>query len=109
MSDIDLHKYRTGGSRVFSGREYGSDLRNRLDLEAEDNSAESVNVIIPEETLSLNSSFFLGLFGPSVRKLGEVGFRTKYIFVCPTRIRPNIETGIRRALLTTNPIDAAVA
>lgn len=106
---INLADHRRDGAAVFSGRQYGSDLRRSLNLDVHDQDLETIEVVVPDGTLSLNSSFFLGLFGPSVRKFGAEGFKEKYLFNCPARIQTNINTGIRRALLTTNPVAQVLA
>lgn len=103
---INLADYNPKDGRVFTGRAHGEQLRTRLNLDQDDQTdGLNVTVIVPANTLSLNSSFFLGLFGPSVRTLGKDGFYTRYTFEGPDRVRRNVETGVRRALLTSNPID----
>lgn len=102
---IDLNNHRTNGSRVFSGRDRGYNLRKKLKLDQIDVNTENVTVLIPEDTISLNSSFFLGLFGESVRNLQRSGFEQKYTFQCKDVIRKSIEDGIDRALKMSDPLD----
>lgn len=104
MRKINLSKYRGSNSRVLSGREQGKDVRRKLNLDEIDYKRESVMIIIPEDTLSLNTSFFLGLFGASVRTLGEDEFRKVYQFECKDIIRRSIDDGIIRALKNSNPL-----
>jgi hypothetical protein len=78
---IDLERYRDGGVRVFAGRSRGRVVRQaaKLDeLEAIENAA--VEIHIPDDVYSVTSSFFLGMFGDSIRKLSEAGFRRVYTF-----------------------------
>lgn len=103
--EIDLNKFKNSGSRVLSGRNEGKKAREKLNLDSVDNDAENVSVIFPEDIISLNSSFFLGLFGPSVRNLGENEFVKKYTFICPDFIKKSVNDGIERALKTSNPLD----
>lgn len=93
-----MDNYRTKGSRVFSGRDRGYSLRKKLKLDEVDCAKENIEIIIPEDIISLNSSFFLGLFGKSVRTLGRSEFRSKYNFVCNEFIKKNIYDAIERAL-----------
>ena len=88
--------------RVLSGREYGKDLRATHNLDKVDQTNEIVNIVIPDRIYSVNASFFLGLFGPSVRALTEDGFRKRYLFQCDDIIRDNIEDGIQRAVKESN-------
>lgn len=95
---IDLADFKSGGSRVYSGRARGEAVRKSGRLDSLDGQECVVTVKVPEDTLSINSSFFLGLFGDSVRALREEGFRNKYKFVAQEVIQANIEEGIARAL-----------
>ena len=106
MKMINLAKFQTPGSVVFSGRPRGIDIRKSLGLDAVDFSAEQVEVSIPPEVVSVNSSFFLGLFGKSVRALDRHGFMEKYKFSCSPAARENIERGIDEALVYSNPLAA---
>lgn len=106
MKMINLAKFQTPGSVVFSGRPRGIDIRKTLDLDAVDRSEEQVEVIIPPEVVSVNSSFFLGLFGKSVRALQRGGFMEKYKFSGSAAAMENIERGIDEALVYSNPLAA---
>jgi len=106
MCEIDLGKYKSAKSRVFSGRLEANVVRKKINLDILDkNDDEVVNITIPTDIISLNSSFFLGLFGPSVRFLGEQKFREKYVFECTDIIKRSVNDGIERALKTSNPLD----
>ncbi|MDU0329399.1 hypothetical protein RW092_04180 [Paenibacillus sp. 3LSP] len=104
---FNLNEFKTNSkSRVFSGRDRGEIARAKLDLDHEDNLTEDiVTIVFPDDTISLNSSFFLGLFGKSVRKLGEQGFEKKYQFRCSESILKSVKDGIQRALKTSGPLD----
>lgn len=96
--EIDLNNYKPLSVKVLSGREAGKDLRRKLNLDSVDLSDEVVIVKVPDALYSINSSYFLGAFGVSVRALGEQQFRKRYTFQCSDIIRRNIEDGISRAL-----------
>ncbi|MBK6386572.1 MAG: hypothetical protein IPF71_07015 [Rhodoferax sp.] len=54
---------------VYSGRERGEALRRKYELDDKESGADVVDVFIPEATYTVSSSFFLGLFGPSVKSV----------------------------------------
>lgn len=96
---VDLNEARTSNeAKVFSGRERGKYWRDRFNLNEVDRDNGHVCVDVPEDILSINLSFFLSLFGESVRFLGRDGFIRKYEFRCKPSLRPLIEQGIDQAL-----------
>ncbi|MGY6161831.1 hypothetical protein [Paraburkholderia strydomiana] len=56
---------------IYSGRPRGESLRRKYELDAVDSSPAHVAVKVPDSTYSVTSSFFLGLFGPSVLAAGS--------------------------------------
>lgn len=101
---IRLQAYRKPQSRMFSGRDYGVEVRRKLRLSEKDVDDCIYIIQIPSDTLAINSSFFGGLFADSVIRLQEDGFKRKYLFqnengkeLKPTLIR-DIEEGIYDAL-----------
>ncbi len=101
---LDLNEARTSpGSRVLSGRDRGVECRKMFNLAQLDSSRESaVLVKIPKDIYSMNTSFFLGLFGDSIRALGREGFLSKYQFDCDELQRETVTGGIERALKETS-------
>lgn len=97
---IDLNEVRTPPkSGLLSGRDAGLAARRRFNVDKLDASEMPIKVLIPDEVFSLNTSFFLGLFGDSVRALLPDGFRKKYIFVGDDALhRMTIERGIQKAM-----------
>lgn len=72
MKVIDLEEARTSRqAKVFSGRERGRYWRQQFGLDQLDLSNEEILVRIPQDVFSINLSFFLSLFGESVRRLGK--------------------------------------
>ena len=104
MTAIDLARFTSKTSMVLSGRERGVGVRSKLDLDKLDRAAQIIEVTIPEHIISLNSSFFQGLFGESVRSLGGLKFRECYRFLCSEVIAEDIEKGIVDALNQSNPL-----
>jgi len=101
---IDLNVYHEKGTIVLSGRPKGEALRRDLNLDKLDGDSDSVEVIVPKEVVSLNSSFFSGLFEKSIRAMGAEKFRAKYLFNCRTEIRDDVSAGIEEALNTSDPL-----
>lgn len=88
---------------VYTGRDRGERLREQLGLDAFDSSEVVVRVVVPEATYSISSSFFLGLFGPSIVKLGSRdSFLQKYRFETSAFLISLIEKHIARALQERN-------
>jgi hypothetical protein len=97
---IDFGKYN---GPVYTGRDRGARLRAELGLDRVDTSDETVDVRIPDDTYTVTSSFFLGLFGPSVVTLGSKDqFFRKYRFRVPPFLRPDVDGYVARALQTRN-------
>ncbi len=93
--EISLAKWRT--ETVFFGREAGHACREFFKLDELDKVRTQTTVTIPEEVYSVNSSFFLGMFGDSIRSLGKDRFRSQYHFV-GKGISRTLNSGIRHAL-----------
>ena len=88
---------------VYTGRDRGERLRIQLNIDALDRTDTIVNVLIPIETYSMSSSFFLGLFGPSIVKLGSKDlFLQKYRFETSEFLLGVIDKHIARALQERN-------
>jgi hypothetical protein len=99
MFTIDLNAYRSGNTSVFSGRPRGEAVRKQINLDKVDTTEELVKVVIPGDVFSVNTSFFLGLFGESVRGAGsKENFLKRFTFECPPEILEDVSDGIERAL-----------
>lgn len=104
---IDLRKYHQVGVGVLAGRERGEFVRSREELDRLDDDARfTATVVIPDWVFSVNSSFFLGMFSESIRKLGAEEFRKRYFFEGPNAERVRDE-GVRRAVLAALPLPVA--
>ena len=80
-SRIDLGEWRGNkANRVLAGRDLGSEARKEAGLDALDGTEVPVTVFVPPDLLTVSSSFFRGMFGDSIRKLRERGFREHYRF-----------------------------
>ena len=103
MDKLILNFARFGGP-VYTGRPNGEAARAKSGLDEFDRQVEGKAIVqIPNETFSVNSSFFLGLFGLSVRHAGSrEAFLRKYEFDVPDYLKDSIEDGISLALQERN-------
>jgi hypothetical protein len=97
---IDFAKFQ---GPVYTGRERGEKIRQVLRLDEIDARGDSVDVEIPESTYTVSSSFFLGLFGPSIVRAGskEV-FYGRYHFHSPSFLGRVVDGYVARALQRRN-------
>ena len=87
------------GGPVYSGRDKGDLTRKKLNIDQLDTSDIMVKVVIPENTYSITSSFFLGLFGKSIRISGsKENFYNKYHFDMPDRFKLTFDQYTERVL-----------
>ncbi len=99
--DIEITKDINGVNEmlVLSGRELGVKQRKKLNIDSLDKDQNQYSVIIPENIVSINSSFFLGAFGKSVRHYKtKEKFLEKYEFKCNENTFITITDGINDAL-----------
>lgn len=100
MLTIDLAGYN---GPVYTGRERGQRIRAHFKLDEVDRAGTEVNVVVPPEAYTVTSSFFLGLFGPSVVSAGsKSAFFDRYHFKAPEFLRPEVEGYVARALHSRN-------
>lgn len=100
---IDLSKYKTPEVKFYSGRPRAEAVRQELNLEKEESGIEQYTIIVPQDTDSIHTSFFLGLFGPSIRKCGSrAEFLKKFVFQAPPSVLEDVEDGIIQAFKKTN-------
>ena len=105
MSTVNLAKARTSTDvRVFAGRDRGKYWRNEFRLDDLDQNVDAIDVMIPSDISAINISFFLSMFGKSVRALGKERFREHYRFHCAPDLLPLIELGIDQAVKTSSAL-----
>lgn len=103
MSEIMFIDFAKYNGPVYTGRARGANLRAELNLDALERAGSQFKVSIPEGTYTVSSSFFLGLFGPSVVKAGSKDeFYKKFNFTVPVFLRPDVDGYIARALQSRN-------
>lgn len=91
------------GGRVYVGRPNGRMARAHFEIEKhEDMSDFPISVKFPTDARTLTSSFFLGMFGASVRRAGSRdAFLTRFIFDANEQIKEEIDLGITEALIAS--------
>ena len=95
---INIDNYISSKSIILSDRDKGELAREKMQLEQLEKEYKKIIIVIPDRIVSFNSSYFLGLFTPSIKYLGgRVGFFNKYEFVCDSLIMEDIEYGIQEA------------
>jgi hypothetical protein len=96
VTTIDFSKIE---GPVYTGRHRGEELRRELQLDRIDEEQQSVEVSVPSDTYTITSSFFLGLFGPSVVSAGSKdAFYARYHFQLPPFLKEIVDVYIARAL-----------
>src|SRR3982751_5854061 len=104
MSELTLDFSRIEGP-VYTGRGRGEALRRKFELDEKEDALEAVAVIIPDTTYTVSSSFFLGLFGPSVVKAGSVEkFKRKFHFRAPMVLESVLDAYAAKALQGRTPL-----
>lgn len=97
MTKVDFSKI---AGRIYAGRPNGIKARSLFDIENCDSMQGKVEVIFPENARSISSSFFLGMFGDSIRKFGsKEKFQSHYAFKANPQISKQIDKVIDRALV----------
>ena len=90
-------KFQDLGMPVFTGRERGEKARKVLKLDSVTEN-DRVNVVIPDGVYTVTSSYFLGLFGKSIRDLGLEKFSSVFKFESPDFLKDSIAEWSFRAV-----------
>ena len=90
---------------LFVSRQKGIACRQKHDLDKLDHQINPIRIIFPKNTYTLSSGFFLGLFGKSIRQIGNrKRFLAHYIFTGPTHIISKINKFTHAALRNKKPL-----
>jgi hypothetical protein len=93
------------GIRAYVGRPNGEKARKHFHIDEFDQTAYEVNVevIFPETTKTISSSFFLGMFGKSIIAAGDKDeFYRRFRFSAKKHIQKQIDKSVDRALVSMN-------
>jgi len=93
---IDLSEFRTPGSKVFTGRDRGIDVRNNSKIDELISKSNHIEIIVPDDIRSINPSFLEEFLINVVQKLGKNNFYKNVFF--KTSGRYNIEDDLEEAV-----------
>jgi hypothetical protein len=103
---IELQKFRAKGSKVFTGRDRGEQVRklSEIDNVAEQN--EHLTIVIPEGIYSVNPSFLEEFLVNVVLKYGKDNFNKKFNFISEGsyNISKDLAEAIDRIIRTDNAL-----
>lgn len=103
---INLQDYRTLGSRVFTGRDRGLEVKKASKINDLESQFEEIEIIIPEDIGSINPSFLEEFLFDVVRKLKEEAFFKKFKFTNNGRykILQDLQEAVDRILRDENAL-----
>jgi hypothetical protein len=93
---IDLGVYRTIGSKVFTGRDRGIEVREKSKIDELEPTNDEIEIVIPDDIRSINPSFLEEFLNRVVTKLKEENFYKKFKFVSNGRYK--IESDLNEAV-----------
>lgn len=93
---ILLETYRTNGSKVFTGRDRGIEVRTKSSIDQMEKEADAVEIVVPNDIRSINPSFLEEFLFNVVISLGEERFYKKFKFVASGRY--DIESDLKEAV-----------
>jgi hypothetical protein len=105
--NLDLHEILDKRETALVGREHGEETLKKcvsrgVIFEKIEKEYDRINIIVPENIVSINKSFFLGMFELAVIRLGKDIFSSKYVFKATEYIIQKIEKNIDAALLSAS-------
>ncbi|MDD4894663.1 MAG: hypothetical protein PHW54_05045 [Candidatus Omnitrophica bacterium] len=107
---INLNDFLIGTETALVGRDNGENVFDKFvkagllfeDLEGK---YDKIVIEIPDRIVSINKSFFLGLFETVIARLKKDGFYAKYDFRTTDHIKQKIESHVDAALLNASQKD----
>lgn len=93
---IDLANFRTIGSKVFTGRDRGIDVRNSSKIDELASLDNKIQIVVPEDIRSINPSFLEEFLINVVLKLGKEQFYKNINFLTSGRYK--IEEDLHEAV-----------
>ncbi|WP_439365484.1 hypothetical protein ACNJYD_04350 [Bradyrhizobium sp. DASA03005] len=99
------HLSGEGDTSVLSGKQRGLAARAEYNLDALDEADEELSVVLSPELEAITPSFVLGMFGKSVKHIGDVdAFFRKYHFSAEPHLMAQIRRGAEYSLLKGDPL-----
>lgn len=103
MNQAPMIDFKKIEGLVYTGRDRGERLRVEFKLDELDARESVVEVEVPDTAYTISSSFFLGMFGPSVVRAGSKDkFFARYHFRLPEFLQEVVEGYVTRALQDRN-------
>jgi len=106
MDKLDLTSLRENGEMtVLSGKVRGEQARRLYDIDRLDEVEGTVEVVLPDNLISITPSFVQGMFSKSVRKFESVdAFTRKYLFDASPTILNQVRQGAALSLLRSHAL-----
>lgn len=103
---INLQDFRTEGSRVFTGRDRGIEVRTKSKIDEVEPDFEHIDIVVPDDIGSINPSFLEEFLVNVVTKLRKDGFNRKFTFINEGRykIQRDLDEAIDRILREDNAL-----
>lgn len=107
VKTIKLSDYINNQYTALVGRDNGERLmnklkKNKINLDSWEDKSEKIIIKIPKHIITINKSFFLGMFEIRIQKLGKADFKSKYEFEASDHIKDKINRYVDTALLTAS-------
>lgn len=101
---LDLADYQENKSRVFTGRDFGKEVKESTHINELINMFDVVNIKVPDNIGSINPSFLEEFLYDVVIELGEERIYEKVVFLCPGNyidsMKADVDESISRILRT---------
>ncbi len=103
---INREDFRTPGSKVFTGRDRGTEVRKKSGIDTLAELEGMASICIPGDIRSINPSFLEEFLVNVVSKLGEKGFYEKFIIDNPGKykVEQDLKEAIDRILREENAL-----
>lgn len=103
---INLQDYRTAGSKVFTGRDRGNEVREKSKIDTVAAKYDEIIIEIPEDIRSINPSFLEEFLVNVVTSLGEAEFNKKFKISNPGRyqVKDDLHEAVERILREENAL-----
>lgn len=107
-STIDLDSYIHRLETSLIGRNNGEKVYKLIEerqgkFEILETNYREIEIVIPKKIITINYSFFSGLFETIVKRLGDKGFREKYHFETTEHNLAKVDDHIQKILSASTP------
>jgi hypothetical protein len=104
--EVNLQDFRTKGSKVFTGRDRGIDVRKKSHINELERTYDHLKILIPDDIGSINPSFLEEFLLDVVTRLKAEKFFNKFEFINNGRykIKEDLEEAVDRILRTENAL-----